>query len=187
MVNAVSDPLVSPCLPCPGDLRLLQRITVQSDNTHTLSADPLFLKLSVLNKWQVRNVHFPSWTASYSEHRHAHTHAHTPNTGVHRESGQEDAAAFPYTLSPSCSLSHQYCVFPSSLQQILRRQPQITAYTHAHINKATLLKMINQHIHTVSPVWNTCCSHIMYWWIYRVYFVWGKISLGWCNTVPKIR
>lgn len=41
MVNGASDPLVSPCLPCPGDLRLLQRITVQSDNTQTLPADAL--------------------------------------------------------------------------------------------------------------------------------------------------
>lgn len=126
MVNAASDPLVSPCLPCPGDLRLLQRITVQSNNTHTLSADPLFLKLSVLNKWQVRNVHFPSWTASYSENTNTHTHL----TQEFTESQDKRMQLLFLSHFLPLSLSHQFCVFPSSLQQILRRQPQITAYTH---------------------------------------------------------
>lgn len=171
MVNAASDPLVSPCLPCPGDLRLLQRITVQSNNTHTLSADPLFLKLSVLNKWQVRNVHFPSWTASYSEH------THTPNTGVHRESGQEDAAAFPFTLSPSRSLSSVLCLSILTAANSAPSASNHSLHTHTHTNEATLLKISNQHVHTVSPVWNTCCSHIMYWWIYRIYISGSQLVL----------
>lgn len=83
------------------------------------------LKLSVLFKGQVGIVRFPL-TASRSEH-----HKHTPNAGVHSESGGKDAAActaFHTYLSPSL-----FCVFRSLLQQILRRQPQIT-HTHKQGN-----------------------------------------------------
>lgn len=81
-----------------------------------------------------------------------HTHTRSPNTGVHRESGQEDAAAFPFTLSPSRSLSSVLSLSILTAADSAASALNHSLHTHAHINKATLLKISNQHIHTVLPV-----------------------------------
>ncbi len=60
----------------------------------------------------------------------AHTHTHLTQEFTESQDKRMQLLFLSHFLP--LALSHQFCVFPSSLQQILRRQPQITAYTHTH-------------------------------------------------------
>lgn len=59
------------------------------------------------------------------------------------------------------ALSHQFGGFPSSLQQILRRQPQIRAYTHTHTHKQsnTVENEQTAHSHCITAMKHLLFSH----------------------------
>lgn len=64
-----------------------------------------------------------------------HTHTHTHLTQEFTESQEERMQLLFLSHFLPLALSHQFGVFPSSLQQILQRQPQITAHTHTRSHK----------------------------------------------------